>query len=185
MAREDLKPKLETLEIVKNEQMEALADPIHRDILNILQEQGACTTEEIAKALPMNRRETEEYLSGLEAVGLLDRAIDEGTEYYLPRARSIAVKTAQLPGDEGISLVREFLVERAAEMAQELASLEVEDVSNGSITLHQVKMAAEDMPWVNERLKQAFREITEHLEQDKKDKDLHCRLAFFFYPIKE
>ncbi len=185
MAREDLKPQLETLEIVKNEQMEALADSVHRDILNILQDQGACTTEEIARALPLNRRETEEYLSGLEAVGLLDRATDEGTEYYLPRARSIAVKTAKLPGDEGISLVREFLVERAAEMAQELSALEVGDVSSGGITLHQVKMSAEDMPWVNERLNQAFREIIDHLEKDKKDKDVHCRLAFFFYPIKE
>jgi len=185
MAREDLKPQLETLEIVKNEQMEALADPVHRDILNFLQESGACTIEEISKTLPLGKKETEEYLSGLLAVGILDQVIHEGIEYYLPRARSIAVKTAKLPGEEGISLVREFLVERAAEMAQELSMLEVEDVNNGSITLHQVKMSAEDMPWVNERLSQAFREIVDKLEEDKKEKDVHCRLAFYFYPIKE
>lgn len=185
MAREDLKPQLETLEVVKNEQMEALADAVHRDILNILQETGACTPEEISRALPLGKKETDEYLSGLEAVGLLDRVIEEGVEYYLPRARSIAVKTAQLPGDEGIGLVREFLVERVAEMAQELSRLEAEDVSNGSITLHQVKMAKEDMDWVNERLNQAFREITDYLEKNKQEKEAHCRLAFFFYPVKE
>ncbi len=185
MARENLKPAQENLEVVRNEQMEALADSVHRDILNLLQDRGPCTRREIARDLPLGLQETEQYLSGLEAVELLDRVIDEGAEYYLPRARYISVKTEKLQGEEGINMVREFLVERAAEMAGELARLEVEDVGHGSITLHQFRMSSQEMAWVNERLTRTFREIREHLEQSEKDKDAHCRLAFFFYPIRD
>ncbi len=185
MARENLKPALENLEVVRNEQMEALADSVHRDILHLLQDRGASTAGEISRELPLGLKETEQYLFGLEAVELLDRVTDEGQEYYLPRARYISVKTEKLQGEEGINLVREFLVERSAEMAQELSQVEVEDVRSGSITLHQFRMSSQEMDWVNKRLTETFQEIREHLEQSSKEKDAHCRLAFFFYPIRD
>lgn len=182
MANRGVEPRMENLVIEDIEQLRAMANPYHRKIFRFLDEQGCCTSEEMARAFCADCNEVEEYLHGLVSIGLLDFVEVEGETLVVQAAKYYSIGSSMFSQGEGVESIRELLVDRVADLAQGMVNLNEDYINRGRITFNQLNLKEEDVQWVRERLSEVMREVMKRSTKTAQGDTHSFRLALFFYP---
>jgi len=182
MGDRTIKPRLEELELDREEQVRALNDPTHERIFSILEDRGACSAFELSSIMKLPIEEVEGYLEGLVSIGLLEEIEKEKQVLYLQVAQIYNVSKEFLSRPEGIEVFREVLVDRFAKMASQTTQLGEEIYDQGSLGFYRFKLTEEEF-------KEARKKIFDVLIETKKVSEKSSggthfyQAMFFMYPV--
>jgi len=127
------KDRKKVLLIEDLEALRTVVDPTHRKIFRIVKEKGECDLNSFCDLLSYPRQEIEDYLEGLVYSGFLLKKGDSPNPTFEMAIRDYNISGDLLDHPEGADLIRELLVDQAAEIAQEVIHITSQNVPQAEL----------------------------------------------------